>query len=196
MLLKVTHILLMKGNLYNITLYSVKAFFDRTAINYNEFDIKNLFARLDNNKDGKICFKDLKNLFDLSAEVINSKNPLMKSLSGPIEPEVQYECIHLSRSQSPVRHISEANIKPVYSPNRRFQNNDYMSFVQHVRQTSLDKSKSRSLSRSSDYQSPGKVPERERQDDRQFQDRQEENELFYESRRCNRFNNSYTYETH
>ena len=173
-----------------INLISIKAFFDRTGINYNDYDIKSLFNRLDNNKDGKICFNDLKNLFDLSTEIINSKNPLMKSLSGPIEPEVQYECKHLSRSPSPVRRTSENNLKVVYSPNIRNENDSYKTYFQHKRQTSIERSQSRSHSRSSggDYQSPGNDFDRmDRRDDN--------NELFYESR-GNRFMNSITYQTH
>ena len=71
MLLKVILLLHMKG-IFIYNLYSIKAFFDRTDIKYNQYDIKAIFKRIDTNKDGKICFNDLKFLFDISSEIIRA----------------------------------------------------------------------------------------------------------------------------
>ena len=142
----------------------------------------------------------------------------MKSFSSNPEEEVQYECVHLSRSTSPVRHITNNNLIPVYSPNDgaigagdNFQDGDYRSYVNHIRQTSLEKSKSRSLSRSSDYQYPGEEPgnmqmQQEGMDMPQGEIIQEGmppqmvdeevNDNYYDSGRVNRFNRSFTYEAH
>ena len=48
-----------------ITSESIRAFFDRNEINYNDNDIKSIITRIDNNQDSKICFERLKMLFDI-----------------------------------------------------------------------------------------------------------------------------------
>ena len=49
-----------------ITSDSLKAFFDRNEISYNDRFIKNIFNRFDNKEiNGKISFNKFKNFFDL-----------------------------------------------------------------------------------------------------------------------------------
>ena len=66
--------------------------------------------------------------------------------------------MHLSRSGSPVIKKTEGSNCRVPSMNllSGSRNSQYQSYIHHARETSLDRSKSRSLSRSSEYQSPGK----------------------------------------
>ena len=52
-----------------ITFESIKAFFDRNGINYSPSDIKSIFNRIDSNRDGKICFNELKSLFNISFNI-------------------------------------------------------------------------------------------------------------------------------
>ena len=144
-----------------ITYESVKAFFDRNGINYTSSDIKSLFNRISSNKDGKICFNELKLLFTMSNEISFSQSrrnnfALSSSSCCLIDGDYQYECSHLSRSNSPIFHTSSIVRMPILNPPIKDDRNvPYKSYVRHVRETSLSRSKSRSLSRSSDYQSPG-----------------------------------------
>ena len=58
-----------------ITNDSLKAFFDRNEINYNDKFIKNIFTRFDNKEiNGKISFNKFKNFFDLPYSNKNIKN--------------------------------------------------------------------------------------------------------------------------
>jgi Ca2+-binding EF-hand superfamily protein len=174
-----------------ITNESIRAFFDKNGINYTNNDIKCIFNRMDYNKDGKISFNDLKALFSLNNNnntIIEGNNSLIRSLStihtnnnnndnipkqqyhytynnddhSNDNEEFQYECVHLSRSGSPV-HRCNSNSKPrspiINKPICDGRNNPYKIYHREYRETSLNRSKSRSLSRSSEYQSPGKKNE-------------------------------------
>ena len=53
-----------------ITSESIKAFFDRNEVNYNDKFIKNIFIRFDNKEiNGKISFNKFKNFFDLNDNI-------------------------------------------------------------------------------------------------------------------------------
>ena len=76
------------------------------------------------------------------------------------DDEYQYECIHLSRSGSPIHKSNIKNksrpLSPVINPPiSDGGNNPYRIYHREHRENTLSKSKSRSLSRNSDYQSPG-----------------------------------------
>ena len=139
-----------------ITFESIKAFFDRNGINYSPSDIKSIFNRIDSNRDGKICFNELKSLFNISNESTFSQSGRNNNFSNIDDGDYQYECSHLSRSNSPICHTSNIVRMPILNPPiKDGRNCQYKNYVRHVRETSLSRSKSRSLSRSSDYQSPG-----------------------------------------
>ena len=62
-----------------ITNESIKAFFDRYEINYNDKFIKNIFIRFDNKEiNGRISFNKFKNFFDLSynKSINGNNNPI------------------------------------------------------------------------------------------------------------------------
>ena len=66
-----------------ITNESIKAFFDRYEINYNDKFIKNIFIRFDNKEiNGRISFNKFKNFFDLSYnKSINGNNNIINNNS-------------------------------------------------------------------------------------------------------------------
>lgn len=181
-----------------VTNESVKAFFDRNGIVYDYTDISAIFNRLDSNKDGKICFNELKYLFMLAnmeetqglmsssmnkgvAVNYNNYGDISMNSSGNDnlsnrrrlnhfhhcpndDGTYQFECSHLSNSMSPVgnnRHNNKSNNinfakMPIVKESIKDGSNcNYKGYMKNTREKSLSRSQSRSLSRSSDYQSPG-----------------------------------------
>ena len=182
-----------------ITTDSIKAFFDRNDISYNDMFIKNIFNRFDNKEiSGKISFNKFKLFFDLpygsknkNKQQQNQKNNFKKispiinqtQMTNDInmsnynnnnfsnynnqrrfnnfeknfcdnsnfvnEEDIQFECSHMSRSGSvESKDKNTNNYCKITKP--KSKNNNYKNYLREKRSKSLEKSLSRSLSRTSE----------------------------------------------
>lgn len=111
-----------------ITTESIKAFLDRNDVSYSEEDIRLIITRINIKKDGKICFNEFKGLFDLTfgrddEEVLMSMS-MSFSKSNAFNSNNrrgrQFECSHLSRSNSPSPNRQDDHLE--YSGNESRKN--------------------------------------------------------------------------
>ena len=141
-----------------ITSDSLKAFFDRNEVTYNDKFIKNIFSRFDtNDTSGKISFNKFKIFCDLpfNSHKVNKNN---KIIENPYpnndnfinEEDIQFECSHLSRSGSVEYNKEKDNNNCNYVSNKEERNNLYKNYLREKRSKSLEKSLSKSLSRTSE----------------------------------------------
>ena len=190
-----------------ITSDSLKAFFDRNEISYNDRFIKNIFNRFDNKEiNGKISFNKFKNFFDLpyikdkniniqitgnsfpktiiqtfiSSEDIKFNNSneygnigyttinQSPNLKGSFiqndyninkinnenyinEEDIQFQCSHLSRSGSIESNKKDKNRNFKYISKNNNKNNLYRNYLREKRSKSLEKSCSKSFSRTNEF---------------------------------------------
>ena len=155
-----------------ITSESLKAFFDRNEVSYNDKFIKNIFYRF-SNKDinDRISFNKFKFFFDLPYNKsninensnININNNYIQNFipsqinttqisddihlnNSKIEEDIQFQCSHLSRSGSIETKKNEKNTNCGYIP-KNSTNISYKNYLRDKRSKSLEKSLSRSVSR-------------------------------------------------
>lgn len=75
-----------------ITKESLKAFFDRHQVNYNDKCIKNIFARFDSKKiNGKICYNKLKTFFELNNKIKKSFDNYMNRRNSFNDNKYNYQ---------------------------------------------------------------------------------------------------------
>ena len=107
-----------------ITNESLKAFFDRNEVNYNDKFIKNIFSRFDNREiNGRISFNKFKNFFDLPYnkninENINLNNKINENY---VQSEIP-KTINQTHFSEDINLNNSINHKPNYDYEEKFNN--------------------------------------------------------------------------
>ena len=116
-----------------ITNESMKAFFDRNEVSYNDKFIKNIFNRFDNKEiNGRISFNKFKNFFDLpynkninENKIVNNNNYINNAMPQMINQTQISGDINLNNSQTPEPNFQTLNFGEKF--NKIINNDNYIN---------------------------------------------------------------------